>query len=297
MSDRFAHRYAPMQQRAVLFDGSANWMVVLISLAILWFGSRILFTAIISLWMQSPRVVVHPEIADAFFMGSTPAGAGWSLATFFVYVGITLSLSSAFHGITLRGLIGPLRVAWAQFWRVSLYLSPIYALITIPLLFDPTPFQQYPVSTWLVMLPAFLPLLFVQIGAEELVFRGYLQGHIAALGKHPIMWMGVPSILFGLAHFDSYAPAYSAWAYVVWATLFGLICADVTARSGTLGPALAVHFVNNIAAVLILSSDDWLFGAALYVWPMYGAYWEPWIPFELLALLTVWIAARLAMRR
>jgi len=286
-----------MKHRAALFSTSANWVVVLVVLAVLWFGFRIIFSAIITIWMQSPRIIEHPELVDNFFNASTPRGAGWSLATFLIYVGIILALSRAFHSINLRHLVGALSPAWHQFWRVSLYLFPIYAVMTVPFLFAPEPVQQYAFSAWLLMLPIFLPLLFVQIGAEELIFRGYLQSHLAALSTHPLIWMCLPSLLFGLAHFDPYAPAYSAWSYVVWATCFGLICADLTARSGTLGPALAVHFVNNIAAVLFIASDDWLFGAALYVWPLYGGYWEPWIPYELLALITVWLASRLALRR
>jgi hypothetical protein len=58
-----------------------------------------------------------------------------------------------------------------------------------------------------------------------------------------------------------------------------------------------VHFVNNIGALVILAADDWLYGAALFVWPTYGLAWEPFIPYEALMLFTVWLTARLALRR
>ena len=290
-------RYAPMQMRTAAFSGTANWVYVGIVIAILWYGFQIVFFSIYSMWVQSPNVVSNPALIDEFTYASTPAAVRWTLATFAIYTGLLLAASRAIHDIGLRQLIGPLATAWAEFWRVSLYLLPIYALLILPSLFEPEAEQQFSFVRWLLLLPAILPLIFVQISAEELVFRGYLQGHFAALSRHPIIWMGIPSFLFGLIHYDPLTVPYSAWAYVVWATCLGLVCADLTARSGTLGPAFAVHFINNVGAMVILAADTWLYGAALFVWPMYGLAWEPWIPFEALMLITVWLCARLAIRR
>jgi membrane protease YdiL (CAAX protease family) len=194
-------------------------------------------------------------------------------------------------------LIGPASLAWQQFWRVSLYLAPLYAFLTIPALFAPEVQQQFAVGAWLALLPTVLPLLFVQISAEELVFCGYLQSHLSALTRNPFIWIGVPSFLYGLIHYDPTSPAYTAWSYVIWASVLGVVCADITARSGTLGPAFAIHFINNFGAIVVLAADDWMYGAALYVWPMYGQSWEPWIPFDALFLLCVWLATRLALQR
>ena len=289
--------YAPMNTRARVFAGTAHWAFVVISIAVLWYGFQIVFFSIYAMWAQTPRIVSNPAVLDEFAYGSTPAAVRWTLTTFAIYTGLLLASTRAFHGVGLRQLVGPIPTAWHEFWRVSLYLIPIYALLTVPSLFDPEAEQQFGVAEWLSLLPAILPLLFIQISAEELVFRGYLQSHIAALTQHPIIWMGLPSFLFGLIHYDPLTVPYSAWAYVAWATCLGLVCADLTARSGTLGPAFAVHFINNVGALVILAADDWLYGAALFVWPMHGLAWEPWIPFEALLLVTVWLSARLAIRR
>lgn len=286
-----------MIARAAAFNGSANWMFIVIVLAVLWYGFNILFIGAFTFWSQSAGVMTNPGVIDDFIDGSTPAAVRWTLASFAGYTVMLALMMRAMHGLALAALIGSASRAWRQFWRVSLYLTPLYALLVIPSIFAPDAIPQLAVTTWLALLPAMLPLLFIQISAEELVFRGYLQSHLAALSRHPIVWMGVPSFLFGLIHYDTLSPAYSAWSYVIWASFLGLVCADVTARSGTLGPALAVHFVNNIGALLILAADDWLYGAALYVWPTYGQAWEPWIPYEALVLLCVWLSARLALRR
>lgn len=286
-----------MRPRAALFDVSANWMFAIIVLVGLWYGFQILFIAVFSLLSQSAPVMANPAVIDEFIDGSTPAAVGWTLASFGIYTALLFAMVRLFHRVNPWALLGPLRRTWREFWRVSLYLLPLYAFLVLPSLLLPEPEVQYSIGAWLALLPAMAPLLFVQISAEELVFRGYLQSHLAALAKHPIVWMGVPSVLFGLIHYDPLSPAYSAWSYVAWASVLGLVCADLTARSGTLGPALAVHFVNNFGAMLILAADDWLYGAALYVWPTYGQAWEPWIPYEVLVLLCVWLSARLALRR
>lgn len=286
-----------MQTRAAVFSGTASWAYVALGLAVLWIGFQTVFFSIYSIWVQSTKVVSHPALIDEFAYGSTPASVRWTLATFGIYTCLLLAFVRAFHNVGLQILIGPFVTAWHEFWRVSLYLVPIYAFLIAPNLFEPEAKQQLSFTRWLIGLPAILPLLFVQVSAEELVFRGYLQSQFAALTRHPIIWIGVPSFLFGLIHYDPSIVPYSAWAYVVWATCLGLVCADLTARSGTLGPALAVHFINNVGALVILAADDWLYGAALFVWPMNGLAWEPWVPFEALLLVTVWLCARLAIRR
>ncbi|MDC1216082.1 CPBP family intramembrane metalloprotease [Octadecabacter sp.] len=268
-------RYANMRARASLYADSANWAYIGIVMAALWFGFIIIFQIIFGLWAGLQTVQDNPDVVDAFFLGSTPSAVRWTLATFAIYTALLLGMMRLVHNLRLRALIGPTRTAINEFIKVTLYLSPIYAFLIIPSLFLPEAQRQFTTTTWLSMLPVMLPLLFVQISAEEFVFRGYLQSHMAALTSHPIIWMGVPSFLFGMIHFDPTGDPYAAWSYVIWATALGLVCADLTARSGTLGTALAVHFINNIGALIILAADDWLYGAALFVWPTYG---EPWVP-------------------
>lgn len=286
-----------MRARAAAFVGSANWVKALMACLALWYGFLIIFMAIYTFWAATPRVATNPEVINAFFMGSTPSAVAWNLATFGLYIAILAALLRAFHNRTLLILIGPPRPALRQFRRVFLYLLPLFLFLFLPSLTHPDVYHNLSFGRWLSLLPLMLPLLFVQISAEELIFRGYLQSHLAALSQNPFIWMGIPSFLFGLIHYDSIQPAYSAWAYVVWATGLGLVAADLTARSGTLGPALALHFVNNIFALLFVAADDWLFGASLFIWQTYGMPWEPWIPFEALTLFTFWLAARLALRR
>jgi len=92
----------------------------------------------------------------------------------------------------------------------------------------------------------------------------------------------------------------NAWLLCLWAMGFGLLMADLTARAGTLGPAIAVHFVNNIVALLILGSPSSLFGLALYLLPYEMsdvAALRPWLWVDCATMLVLWLVARLAIRR
>lgn len=152
---------------------------------------------------------------------------------------------------------------------------------------------------WLLFLaPAMLALL-IQVSAEELVFRGYLQSQLAARFGNPVIWMGLPSILFALLHFGNAGTGGHAWLIVIWAAAFGLVTADLTARSGTLGPAIALHFLNNFVAILLFAPAADFNGLALYTFPaamMENAILARWMPVEMATLLCAWLGARLALR-
>ncbi len=124
-----------------------------------------------------------------------------------------------------------------------------------------------PLLTWLKWLPVALPLLFIQISAEELIFRGYLQQELAARYPGPMIWMLVPSLVFGALHWDSEQFGPNAWLLVVGTTLFGLFAADVTARTGNLGAAIGLHFVNNFFALFVTSIDGSMTGLSLFLTP------------------------------
>jgi membrane protease YdiL (CAAX protease family) len=104
----------------------------------------------------------------------------------------------------------------------------------------------------------------LQTGAEEILFRGYIQQQLAARFRSPILWMILPSALFGVLHWQPDVMGDNAIYVVAAATLFGLLAADLTAKTGSLGAAWGFHFANNVVAILIVSLDGPLSGLALY---------------------------------
>ncbi len=51
----------------------------------------------------------------------------------------------------------------------------------------------------------------IQTGAEELVFRGYLQQQLAARFASPLIWMVLPALIFGAVHYDPATAGPNVW--------------------------------------------------------------------------------------
>ena len=85
----------------------------------------------------------------------------------------------------------------------------------------------------------------------------------------------------------------------MWAVGFGILAADLTARNGTLGPAIALHFTNNFMALVILGLEDFLGGLSLYAYPFSSNDTTELIsrmPNETIGILVAYLFVRLAMR-
>lgn len=86
---------------------------------------------------------------------------------------------------------------------------------------------------------------------------------------------------------------------MLWAGLFGVLMADLTARAGNLGPAIAVHFANNVSSLLIVSLPDMLDGLSLYTIEVDIASPEALVtimPIDFASMILMWLVARIAIR-
>ena len=229
--------------------------------------------------------------------------AGGALVNLYAFGLLTLALAVVLPLVHKRGLatlFGAFGRATRQGLRVILYLSGVYVAATLLQILDPIPLERsLTISAWLPLLPLTLVGLAIQTGTEEIVFRGYLQSQLAARFRHPALWMGLPAALFGMLHDQPGMMGDAAWLVVIWAMLFGLAAADLTARSGTLGPAIALHLVNNFSAIALVAPAGYFDGLALATYP-FGpndtAQLLKWMPMDLMILLCSYLAARLALR-
>ncbi|MEM9475585.1 MAG: CPBP family intramembrane glutamic endopeptidase [Pseudomonadota bacterium] len=186
------------------------------------------------------------------------------------FAGMALGAMAAarlMHKRSAATLFGRAAVTMHDFVVAMLVVGTILGASVVVWSFSYDAVPGLPFGPWLSLLPLAILGLLIQTGAEELLFRGYLQQQLAARFATPIVWMVVPSILFGLVHYDAQSAGSSVWIVVGAAALFGLIAADLTAHTGSLGAAWGFHFANNTLAVLVISTEGSLTGLALYKTP------------------------------
>ena len=260
----------------------------------LWFMLGLAFDSLIL-----PVVLALTGGADLEY-GNDPVGmavlfGGFLLPT--LAVALTLPI---LHGRNLASLLGPRR---RLLWQGGRVLAAMAVLMVVILVLPPydmgAPVERnMALGRWLTLLPLSLLLVLIQTSAEEILFRGYLQQGLAARFKSPLIWMGLPSLLFGFGHYMPSEAGENAWLIVASATFYGLVMADLTARAGSLGPAIALHFVNNVFALLILATPTSLSGFALWLQPvpMDAATLRPWLWLDFAVISVSWLAARVAIR-
>ncbi|WP_377194634.1 CPBP family intramembrane glutamic endopeptidase [Ruegeria meonggei] len=257
-------------------------------------SNLVLFTSVASLGSF--------ERAEDFLRGATPMAVVIVLASFgFTTLGVALA-AQQLQRRSLRSILGPYSLAITQFRRVFKALLIVTLIIAVlpPYGLGQPLEQNLEFSHWLVFLPLALGAVFIQTSAEEVLFRGYMQQCLAARFRSPIIWMGVPSLLFAAGHYAPGIAGENAMLIAVWSCVFGLCAADLTARAGTLGPAIALHFFNNIVALLFISLPDSLSGLALYLFPYDmsdTSVLRQWLYVDFAVMMISWLTARLALRR
>ncbi|WP_264211573.1 CPBP family intramembrane glutamic endopeptidase [Leisingera thetidis] len=234
--------------------------------------------------------------------GSNPGAMLVLLGSFaFLSLGVAIA-ARLLHQRGFASVTGHLRPLVWQFLRVSLYLLGLSVLLMAlpPYSMGPPMTANLPLWTWLGILPLSAAGVLVQTSSEEILFRGYIQQALAARFRSPWVWLLAPSALFALGHYLPAEAGENALLITAWAGMFGVLMADLTARAGTLGPAMAVHFFNNAAALLLFASPTSLNGLALYLIPFDMSdtgNLRPWMAVDFALMLISWLTARLAIRR
>jgi membrane protease YdiL (CAAX protease family) len=243
-----------------------------------------------------------PTFEDDLMGGTTPLAMYVLLASFGLITASVFIVVRLVHKRPPLTVLGPVILAVPQFFRVLALLVVVGVAIMVlpPYGMGSALVPNMPMGLWAFLLPVSLAAVFIQISAEEIFFRGYLQQQLGARFRSTLVWMVLPSALFAIGHYQPAEAGENAVLIVVWAGLFGLLMADLTARAGSIGPAIAVHFVNNVTALLITSLPDSLGGLALFHTP-FGmedtAQLRAWLPVDFAMMIVSWLAARVALRR
>ncbi|WP_170401596.1 CPBP family intramembrane glutamic endopeptidase [Ruegeria arenilitoris] len=246
--------------------------------------------------------LIPPDQVQGFLRGTSVLATLVLLMSFgFLTLGVAVA-ARQMQRRSLRAILGPRNRFRQQFVLVALALTVLGVVMALlpPYGMGAPLTQNLALSTWVLLLPMSATAVLIQTSAEEVLFRGYIQQCLAARFRSPVIWMGVPSFLFAAGHYAPGVTGDNALLVTVWAFVFGLLAADLTARSGTLGPAIALHFLNNTVALLFISLPDTLSGLALYLLPYEmteTGMLRQWLYVDFAVMIVCWLTARLALRR
>jgi membrane protease YdiL (CAAX protease family) len=233
--------------------------------------------------------------ADSMVSAESPLG---TLLLLFSFLGMAVGAMLAarwLHRRPARTIFGPAVRTLRDFVRAAAVVGGLmtFSVALWSASYDAVP--NLPLATWAALLPLTLLGLLIQTGAEELVFRGYLMQQLAARFRSPLIWALVPSLLFGAVHYNPALPPEGALVLIGAAAIFGLAAADLTARTGSIGAAWGFHFMNNVFAVAILSTEGTITGLSLLATP-YGvedsARFDALILVDLAFLVLAWWLVR-----
>ncbi|MEM0907710.1 MAG: type II CAAX endopeptidase family protein [Pseudomonadota bacterium] len=216
---------------------------------------------IVVIWAFSFFFVI---MALAFALANNPLNAGeldgdtglsvlGTLAAFLgLYLGLWIVLR-VLHKRPMASLFGPRRYFWPYAALAFLAVVLAYSvLMAVEFAFGRVEPADRSFSDWAFLAALAFPLIFIQSSAEELVMRGYLLQQLAARFRHFFAYAVIPSALFGFAHYDPTLPETLGVVLVISTFVLGLLLADLTARTGSLGIAVGFHFANNLIALLVV---------------------------------------------
>jgi membrane protease YdiL (CAAX protease family) len=228
-----------------------------------------------------------------------PTGTLLLLATF---VGMALGPMLAvhlIHGRAVRTLFGSPPVLLRHFLITLLICAVVFAVTALIPTPSMTPLPNTELSLWMSFLPLALVGVLIQTGAEEVLFRGYMQQQLAARFSSPLMWMVLPSAIFAALHYQPEIMGDNTWLMMAAVFVFAVLAADLTAVTGNIGAAWAMHFVNNALAILVVSTDGPLSGLALYIAPISpdSVDIRPLFYLDIATTVALWAVIRLLLRR
>jgi membrane protease YdiL (CAAX protease family) len=178
-----------------------------------------------------------------------------------------LTIVKLLHKRSYVSLIGvKKKLNWKQFLLATFVTVSVSLVSLIIIPFESILFSQnylprietsY-IKEWLPwVLPALL-VIFIQVSAEEVLFRGYLLQQLRARFRSYWIWAIIPSFLFGIAHYDFSTFENNTFIYMLNAFVFGVLASILTVQSNNISYALGMHFINNIIGVLFFGLGDTL---------------------------------------
>ncbi|MFL2789425.1 MAG: lysostaphin resistance A-like protein [Paracoccaceae bacterium] len=231
-------------------------------------------TICIAIWViftKTIKILFFSHLGNsALATGNSPAGMIYILSSFLGLM-FALLLVAKLHNRSFKSFFGS-SCGFINYFAYSFLYCVIYCSIftvTITMITGNIVTQNLSVSNWSMYLIIALPLLFIQVTAEELFFRGYLVQQLATRYNSTLIWMVLPSIGFGLAHYDPQNYGKASLLIVGILTVYGMVAIDLTRRTGNIAAAIGIHLSNNIFTILILGNTSKFSGLSLFIVPTF----------------------------
>ena len=234
-------------------------------------ASLIICIAIWVIFAKTIKILFFSHLENsALATGNSPAGMIYILSSFLGLM-FALLLVAKLHNRSFKSFFGSC-CGFINYFAYSFLYCVIYCSIftvTITVITGNIVTQNLSVSNWSMYLIIALPLLFIQVTAEELFFRGYLVQQLATRYNSTLIWMVLPSIGFGLAHYDPQNYGKASLLIVGILTVYGMVAIDLTRRTGNIAAAIGIHLSNNIFTILILGNTSKFSGLSLFIVPTF----------------------------
>jgi membrane protease YdiL (CAAX protease family) len=283
---------------ALARPGAEIWRTVTGAVLImaLYFASLI---ALLAFLRQHYGDLIGAAIYVGMQRGTTPGALILLFGTFLGLAAAVFAATRLVHGRRAGSVFGPHRQAIRDFWAVAMACIGLNLAVLPFALFDTGVTRNLDLASFVTYMPYALLGILIQSASEELVFRGYLQQQLGARFQSPLIWMGLPSAIFACAHYAPETYRQNTLVILLWAGLFGVLAADLTARSGTLGAAIGFHFANNLAAFLLVGIDGDMDGLSLWSQAVDLGNQQAMLPSlatDFLGTIVAWLLARLVLR-
>ncbi|MBX9397558.1 CPBP family intramembrane metalloprotease [Streptomyces sp. TRM72054] len=241
--------------RLALTTGNHRWWRPLVGTGVVLAGAILVMLAVIIASEIAGAVVGRPRDADGNVIWG---GIG---DTALALLGISLSIPVVLLAArwvqrraagTVSSVAGGLR--WRRLGLCLAVALPVSATSLGISMLLPEPEGSGPELTWAGLSPFLLGLATVcllvpfQAAAEEYVFRGWLLQAVGAWCRSPWVAVTPQAVLFAAAHGWG-----TPWGFADL-VVFGLITGALTIRTGGLEAAIALHVLNNLLPLGILSA-------------------------------------------
>jgi membrane protease YdiL (CAAX protease family) len=151
---------------------------------------------------------------------------------------------------------------WVAFVVAALAALLFQATGTMPILRNP----KFDLPALLVLAVVGFVGIFIQAGAEELLFRGYFTQFVRRYTSSRILFLGIPALLFAAPHVSNIAVLGGGPLVMAPYFISGLLYGWAAYRSGSLWMSVALHLVNNYTGLVFLGTKgDVLPSAAPYL--------------------------------